>query len=59
MSLFTFQGQGIYLHVTALFCLHQLDSQDLFPIFHLSYNFTTNVSLQDTSTSNLKKMYID
>ena len=57
MYLFTFLGQGIYLHVTALFCLHQLDSQYLFPISHLSYNFTTNVSLQDTSTSNLKYIY--
>ena len=58
MYLFTFLGQGIYLHVTAPFCLHQLESQDLFIIFHLSYNFTTNVSLQDTFTSNFTHIYI-
>ena len=56
--LFTFLGQGIYLHVITLFSLHQLESQDLFPIFHLLYNFTTNVSLKDTTSINLKNIHI-
>ena len=38
--------------------MHQLYYQDFFPIFHLSYNFTTKVFLQDTSTSYFKNKFI-
>ena len=53
------KDKGFFTRDWTILLASAIFSQDLFPIFHLSYNFTTNVSLQGTSTSYLKNKFIN